>query len=93
MNGGMLVAGPILMMLALIFSGIGIAIGGPILIEGYEDVRTADNIGQYTSADTVVEASPTLFLLGFVISGAIMGMLGITITGIGAYGMYKRARG
>lgn len=92
MNAQM-ITGMIIGMLGLIFAGIGIAIGGPILLAGYDEVRSDPSIGNFTSAETVVESSPTLFFLGFMVTGAITSFLGIAVGGMGVYKKYKEVRG
>lgn len=62
---------------AFVILGIGLSIGGPTMLAGFEDMRTDPSAGNYTSFVTIVQAGPTLILLGLLIAVAIVGFLGI----------------
>lgn len=65
---------------AVCFILIGVAMNfGPDMLAGFEEMRTADNVTQYTALETVVEFGPTMILLGFIVSVAIAGFMGIRI--------------
>ncbi len=67
---------------AVAFIVIGVAIGfGPTMLEGFESMRTATNVSQYTGLSSVVEFGPTIVLLGFIIMVGIAGFLGIKMAG------------
>ncbi len=73
----------VVMAIALIVVGIGIAIGGPTMLTGFETMRTNAAIGNYTSLSTIVTSGPTLILLGFIIAIAVVGFLGIKVARAG----------
>lgn len=61
---------------------IGVAIAfGPTMLEGFESMRTATNVSEYTGLGSVVEFGPTIILLGFIILVGITGFLGIKMAG------------
>lgn len=65
---------------AVCFILIGIAMNfGPDMLAGFETMRTADNVSQYTALDTVIEFGPTMILLGFIVAVGVAGFLGIRI--------------
>lgn len=73
----------VVMAIALIVVGIGVAIGGPTMLTGFEAMRTDASIGNYTSLSTIVTSGPTLILLGFIIAIAVVGFLGIKVARAG----------
>jgi len=76
---------------AVCFILVGIAMQfGPPMLEGFEAMRTATNVSEYTSLDTVISAGPTLILLGFIMAVGLGGFMGIAVAGIG---VYKGAKG
>jgi len=69
---------------AVAFILIGVAIGfGPTMLSGFETMRTADNVSEYTGLSSVIEFGPTAILLGFIIMVGIVGFLGIKMAGKG----------
>ena len=82
------IVGVVLAAVCFIIVGIAMAFG-PTMLEGFESMRTADNVSEYTALTDVIEAGPTLILLGFIISVGIGGFLGIAIAGAGAYKQFK----
>ena len=65
---------------AVAFIVLGIAMTfGPTMLEGFETMRTADNVSQYTGLATVIGFGPTLILLGFIISVGIIGFMGMKL--------------
>ena len=82
------IVGVVMAAVAFIIIGIAMAFG-PTMLEGFEDMRTAGNVSEYTALSDVIEAGPTLILLGFIISVGIGGFMGIAIAGVGVYQKYK----
>ncbi|KKN17310.1 hypothetical protein LCGC14_0967190 [marine sediment metagenome] len=80
MIGKDVIVGVVIAGIAFIIIGIAMAFG-PTMLEGFESMRTADNVSEYTALDDVITAGPTLILLGFIISVGIGGFLGIAIAG------------
>lgn len=76
---------------AVCFLLLGIAMNfGPTMLEGFESMRTAGNVSEYTALEDVITSGPSLILLGFIITVAIGGFMGIAIAG---YGAYRRGKG
>ena len=69
------IVGVVIAGVAFIIIGIAMAFG-PTMLEGFEDMRTASNVSEYTALSDVIEAGPTLILLGFIISVGIGGFMG-----------------
>jgi amino acid transporter len=78
---GNLVSVIVIAAIALIVVGIGIAIGGPTMLTGFETMRTDASIGNYTGLTSIVTAGPTLLILGFLVAVAVVGFLGIKMAG------------
>jgi ABC-type antimicrobial peptide transport system permease subunit len=77
MNRGLIVA---VVIAAVAFILVGIAMNfGPTMLEGFEAMRTAGNVSQYTGLSTVVAFGPTMIVLGFIIMVGVAGFLGIKI--------------
>ena len=69
---------------AVCFILIGIAMSfAPQILDGFETLRTDASVGNYTALETVVEFGPTMIILGFIISVAIIGFMGIKAFGKG----------
>ena len=68
--------------IAFIVIGLAMAFG-PSMLEGFESMRTADNVSQYTGLATTIQMGPTLILLGFIIMVGVVGFMGIKMTGKG----------
>ena len=67
---------------AIAFIVIGVAMGfGPTMLAGFESMRVADNVSEYTGLDTVIEFGPVAILLGFIIMVGIVGFMGIRMVG------------
>lgn len=79
-----LIVGVVIAAVAFILIGIAMAFG-PTMLEGFEDMRTADNVAQYTGLSDVIEFGPTMILLGFIISVGLGGFMGIAIAGAAVY--------
>lgn len=72
---GTKIQGIMVMAIGMIFAGIGITFF-PIVLEGAEEARTADNITEYTGTLNLVELYPTVVLLGFIVGGVLASFLG-----------------
>ena len=69
---------------AVAFILIGIAMSfAPVILEGFETIRTDPSTGNYTALDTVILFGPTMIILGFIIAIAIVGFMGIKAVGRG----------
>jgi len=67
---------------AVCFILIGIAMSfAPQILTGFEALRTDPSAGNYTALTTVVQFGPTMIVLGFIISVAIIGFMGIKAFG------------
>lgn len=67
---------------AVCFILIGIAMSfAPQILTGFETIRTDASAGNYTALTTVVQFGPTMIILGFIISVAIIGFMGIKAFG------------
>lgn len=67
---------------AVCFILIGIAMSfAPQILTGFETIRTDSSAGNYTALTTVVQFGPTMIILGFIISVAIIGFMGIKAFG------------
>ena len=73
-----LVGAVILAGIAFIVVGISMTFGDT-LIGGFDKVRGHGNVAEYTALSDVVEAGPTLIILGFIVMVAIVGFLGIKL--------------
>ena len=62
--------------IAFIVIGLALAFG-PSMLTGFESMRTAANVSQYTGLTTTVQMGPTLILLGFIIMVGVTGFMGI----------------
>lgn len=59
---------------------LGIAMNfAPTMLSGFESLRTAGNVAQYTGLTTVVQFGPTLIILGFVIAIGVVGFMGLKL--------------
>jgi len=67
------------MALALIIVGVGVAVGGPIMMEGFDATINATNASTFTGLQSTAKAGPTLIILGIIIGVAVVGFLGIQI--------------
>lgn len=83
-----LIVGVVIAAVAFILIGIAMAFG-PTMLEGFEAMRTADNVSEYTGLADTIEFGPTMILLGFIISVGLGGFMGIAIAGVGVYKKYK----
>ncbi len=68
--------------IAFIVIGLAMAFG-PAMLTGFESMRNAGNVSQYTGLTTVVQMGPTLILLGFIIMVGVAGFMGIKVAGKG----------
>jgi len=67
---------------AVAFIIIGVAVGfGVTMLSGFESMRTAANVSEYTGLNTVIEFGPVIILLGFIIMVGIVGFMGIRMAG------------
>lgn len=70
---------------AVAFIMIGIAMSfAPTILTGFESLRTDPSVGNYTALNTVILFGPTMIILGFIISIAIVGFMGIKAVGTGS---------
>lgn len=65
--------------IAFIVIGLALAFG-PSMLTGFESMRTAGNVSQYTGLTTTVQMGPTLILLGFIIMVGVTGFMGIRMS-------------
>ena len=67
---------------AVCFILIGIAMSfAPQILTGFETIRTNPSAGNYTALTTVIQFGPTMIILGFIISVALVGFMGIRAIG------------
>lgn len=76
---GALIASIILMGIGFIVVGISMQFG-PTMLEGFEAMRTASNVSEYTALEPVIEFGPTMILLGFIVAVGVVGYLGIKMS-------------
>lgn len=75
-SGAVNIANIMLLGIGMIFMGIG-AFFIPVMIEGFEEARTAANVSQYTGLSSIIEIGPTIIVLGFIVAGGVVGFMGI----------------
>jgi hypothetical protein len=80
LNSG-IVKGLIIAMIAFIFVGIGLLVGGPTMMQGFDATVNATNASQFTALQTVGKFGPTIIILGFIIMVGVGAFLGIKIGG------------
>lgn len=66
----------IMLGLGMVFIGVG-AYFIPVMLEGFTEALSADNVSSFTGLESVIKLGPTLVVLGFIIGGAVVGFLGI----------------
>jgi ABC-type antimicrobial peptide transport system permease subunit len=76
-----IVKGLVIAMIAFIFVGIGVLVGGPIMLEGFDASINATNASTFTAFTTIAKFGPALIILGFIVMVAIGAFLGIKISG------------
>lgn len=69
----------IIIAIAFIFVGIGLTVGGPTMVSGFDAVINATNASSMTALQTIGKFGPGLILLGFIVTVAIVGFMGIKI--------------
>ncbi len=81
MMGGGVVKGLIIAMIAFIFVGVGLLVGGPLMMQGFDATVNATNASSFTMLQTIAKIGPALIVLGFIIMVAIGAFLGIKFAG------------
>lgn len=76
---GSVITTVILMVIAFIMIGVGLSIGGPLMLTGFDTMINATNASTFTGFTTTAKAGPTLIILGFIIAIAVVGFLGIKV--------------
>jgi hypothetical protein len=76
-----IVKGLVIAMIAFIFVGIGVLVGGPIMLQGFDASINATNASTFTAFTTIAKFGPALIILGFIVMVAIGAFLGIKISG------------
>jgi hypothetical protein len=76
-----IVKGLVIAMIAFIFVGIGVLVGGPIMLQGFDASINATNASTFTAFTTIAKFGPALIMLGFIVMVAIGAFLGIKISG------------
>jgi hypothetical protein len=77
MFGGNLAGKMVGIMIALILLGIGMLIGGPMLMQGFDATINATNASQFTLVETIGKMGPGLIILGVVFTVAFTVFMGI----------------
>jgi hypothetical protein len=78
MNSG-IIKGLIIAMIAFIFVGIGLLVGGPTMMQGFDATVNATNASSFTALQTIGKFGPGIILLGFIIMVGVTAFLGIKI--------------
>lgn len=73
------VKGLIIAMIAFIFVGIGLLVGGPTMLQGFDETIHATNASTFTAFQTVGKFGPTIILLGFIIMVGVGAFMGIKV--------------
>ena len=64
-------------MIGLILLGVGMLIGGPMLMRGFDATVNATNASQFTLLQTIGKMGPGLIILGVVLTVAFGVFLGV----------------
>jgi hypothetical protein len=64
-------------MIGLILLGVGMLIGGPMLMQGFDATVNATNASQFTLLQTIGKMGPGLIILGVVLTVAFGVFLGV----------------
>lgn len=80
MLGSGVIKGLIVAMIAFIFVGIGILVGGPIMLQGFDASVNATNASAFTAFQTIAKFGPALIILGFIVMVAIGAFMGIKMS-------------
>ncbi len=83
MLGNSVVKGLVIAMIAFIFVGIGLTVGGPTMVSGFDSIINATNASSMTALGTIGKFGPGLILLGFIVMVGVVAFLGIRINGKG----------
>jgi ABC-type antimicrobial peptide transport system permease subunit len=75
-----IVKGLIIAMIAFIFVGIGLLVGGPTMMQGFDATVNATNASQFTALQTIGKFGPAIILLGFIIMVGVGAFLGIKLS-------------
>lgn len=86
---GTLLTGIIIAAICFILLGIALRFG-PTMLEGFESMRTADNVSEYIGLEETIGFGPTMILLGFIIAVGLGGFMGIGLAGLGVYKNYRK---
>ncbi len=78
LNSGV-VKGLIIAMIAFIFVGIGLTVGGPTMVSGFDSIINATNASSMTALQTIGKFGPGLILLGFIVMVGVVAFLGIKL--------------
>lgn len=76
-----IVKGLIIAMIAFVFVGIGLLVGGPTMMQGFDATVNATNASQFTALQTIGKFGPAIILLGFIIMVGVGAFLGIKLSG------------
>lgn len=79
MLGNNIVKGLVIAMIAFIFVGIGLTVGGPTMVSGFDSIINATNASTMTALQTIGKFGPGLILLGFIVMVGVVAFLGIKI--------------
>ncbi len=79
MLGNNVVKGLVIAMIAFIFVGIGLTVGGPTMVQGFDSIINATNASTMTALGTIGKFGPGLILLGFIVMVGVVAFLGIKI--------------
>ena len=82
LNSG-IVKGLIIAMIAFVFVGIGLLVGGPTMMQGFDATVNATNASSFTALQTIGKFGPAIILLGFIIMVGVGAFLGIKLAGKG----------
>lgn len=74
-----IVKGLIIAMIAFIFVGIGLLVGGPTMMQGFDATVNATNASQFTALQTIGKFGPGIILLGFIIMVGVTAFLQIKL--------------
>lgn len=79
MLGNNVIKGLVIAMIAFIFVGIGLTVGGPTMVSGFDSIINATNASTMTALGTIGKFGPGLILLGFIVMVGVVAFLGIKI--------------
>lgn len=79
MLGNSIVKGLVIAMIAFIFVGIGLTVGGPTMVSGFDSIINATNASSMTALQTIGKFGPGLILLGFIVMVGVVAFLGIKL--------------